>query len=170
MCISYKNGTSNPVIGCAEVISVDELKFIEYFRFEWIVVHRIDNNSSFSLETEWSLINIYNEHKLFHDVHAGDMFCWGIVGSIYKGFTCSVDSCVEINLGHASIGIFTSGESIVIDPAVLYSEATLSIQGWGKDDELFNRAVVSHFYNGLVLLDESSVNWESVVFHVVYSK
>jgi hypothetical protein len=61
------------------------------------MIHGIDEDSSFTVEGPWSLININNNHQFLHDMHAGDVPCTGIVRAVDKWLGSCVDSCVEIH-------------------------------------------------------------------------
>ena len=74
MGVTDEARSSGPVTCSGQVVTVDELEFIKDLVIEGVVVHGIDDDSSLTVEIERILIDIDQDHQVFHNVHAGDVF------------------------------------------------------------------------------------------------
>lgn len=74
MGVTDEARSSGPVTSSGQVVTVDELEFIEDLVIEGVVVHGIDDDSSLTVEIERILIDIDQDHQVFQNVHAGDVF------------------------------------------------------------------------------------------------
>jgi hypothetical protein len=97
MSIADEAGTSRPLGGNGEIISVDVFKFVEDLRFEGVVVHGVDEDSSLSIEGVRTLINIDNEHKFFKNTHTSHVLGSRVERAIDKRFECGVDGSIEVD-------------------------------------------------------------------------
>jgi len=131
MGITNETRTSRPIISSTKICTINKFKFIKDLRLERIMVHSIDNNTSFSIKSPRFLINIDNNHQFFHNMHTGDVFSWWRIRSIDEWLTCSVDSCIEENLTSSTLVIFTSRQRIIIDPIMLNQKTLFSINNGG---------------------------------------
>lgn len=59
MSVSDECGSSWPVVGCLEIGAIDEFELIKDLRFIGVMVHCVDDDTSFSIEGKGSFIDIY---------------------------------------------------------------------------------------------------------------
>lgn len=127
------------------------------------MIEGIDENSTLPNRIRWGiLINIHQNHNIFHHLNLWHCLSWWRVWSIYEGLERVEFGDVQVYL----IPMIACWDSKIIKHRIGSCLAVLSFKHRRHGDKLLNRAIMSHTDHSLRLLDETSMNGEHIVRHV----
>ncbi len=154
--------TMSPALCGNQIVSINEVNLIKKLRLSNIMVHTVNQNSTFPAHPWWLFIDVDKDEEVSNGLHASHSFCAWWMGSIHKWFIWSKGCHVEIDL----VSVLAGRNAVIIEPWISYVLAMLAIQYWGHGNILVDRTIMAHGNQWLKLLYNTPFCREYVVVHV----